>query len=131
MVSTATQQALASKSSVSLLDTSLIAFVYSKYLSKDLSMFIISLTYQVPLEQIDAFIPQHVEYLNQQYTKGNFILSGRKEPRTGGVIISTIRDRQQLDDVLAQDPFHREGLASYDITEVIPTKASQELEFLI
>ncbi|WP_421958275.1 hypothetical protein [Pseudoalteromonas phenolica] len=32
-------------------------------------------------------------------------MSGRKEPRTGGVIISTINDRKQLDEVIAQDPF--------------------------
>ncbi|WP_391091157.1 YciI family protein [Vibrio sp. NH-UV-68] len=94
-------------------------------------MFIISLTYQVPLEKVDAFIPEHVDYLNEQYAKGHFILSGRKEPRTGGVIISTIGDRNKLNDVIAQDPFHREGLASYEVTEIIPTKASEELDFLV
>ena len=94
-------------------------------------MFIISLTYQVPLEKVDVFIPEHVNYLNEQYAKGHFILSGRKEPRTGGVIISNIGDRNKLNDVLALDPFHREGLASYEVTEVVPTKASEKLGFLI
>ncbi|HAS8533696.1 TPA: GTP cyclohydrolase [Vibrio vulnificus] len=94
-------------------------------------MFIISLTYQVPLEKVDAFIPEHVDYLNEQYAKGHFILSGRKEPRTGGVIISTIGDLNKLNDILAQDPFHREGLASYEVTEIVPTKASEKLEFLV
>ena len=96
-----------------------------------LCMFIISLTYQVPLENVDGFIPEHVDYLNEQYAKGYFILSGRKEPRTGGVIISTISDRGKLNDVLAQDPFHREGLASYEVTEIVPTMSSERLEFLI
>lgn len=94
-------------------------------------MFLISLTYQVPLEKIDSFIPKHVDYLNEQYAKGYFILSGRKEPRIGGVIISTISDRDKLNDVLAQDPFYREGLASYEVTEIVPTKASEKLEFLV
>ncbi|HHX8678872.1 TPA: YciI family protein [Vibrio alginolyticus] len=94
-------------------------------------MFIISLTYQVALEQVDAFIPEHVDYLNEQYANGHFILSGRKEPRTGGVIISTIGDRNKLSDVIAQDPFHREGLASYEVTEIVPTKASEKLDFLV
>ncbi|MFW1513782.1 YciI family protein [Vibrio parahaemolyticus] len=94
-------------------------------------MFIISLTYQVPLEKVDAFIPEHVAYLNEQYAKGHFILSGRKEPRTGGVIISTIGDLNKLNDILAQDPFHIEGLASYEVTEIVPTKASEKLEFLV
>lgn len=94
-------------------------------------MFIISLTYQVPLDKVDAFIPEHVDYLNEQYAKGHFILSGRKEPRTGGVIITTISDRNKLSEVLAQDPFYREGLASYEVTEIVPTKASEKLEFLL
>lgn len=94
-------------------------------------MFIISLTYQVPLDKVDAFIPEHVDYLNEQYAKGHFILSGRKEPRTGGVIITTISDRNKLSEVLAQDPFYREGLASYEVTEIVLTKASEKLEFLL
>ncbi|MCR9422452.1 YciI family protein [Vibrio sp. RM-69-4] len=94
-------------------------------------MFIVSLTYQVPLEKVDVFIPEHVAYLNEQYAKGHFVLSGRKEPRTGGVIISTISDRNKLNDVLAEDPFYREGLASYEVTEIVLTKASEKLEFLV
>ncbi|MFA0567706.1 YciI family protein [Vibrio gallaecicus] len=94
-------------------------------------MFIVSLTYQVPLEKVDVFIPEHVAYLNEQYAKGHFVLSGRKEPRTGGVIISTISDRNKLNDVLAEDPFHREGLARYEVIEIVPTKASEKLEFLV
>ncbi|TMO83557.1 YciI family protein [Pseudoalteromonas spongiae] len=94
-------------------------------------MFIISLTYQVPLNKVDKFIPEHIEYLNAQYEKGHFILSGRKEPRTGGVIISTINDRKTLERELAHDPFYRENIASYEITEVTPTKAATELKFLI
>ncbi|WP_086480268.1 YciI family protein [Oceanospirillum sanctuarii] len=94
-------------------------------------MFIISLSYQVPLDEVDRFIPEHIEYLNEQYSKGHFILSGRKEPRTGGVIIAKVDSREMLNDILAQDPFHREGLASYEVTEVIPTKAGENLEFLL
>ncbi|OHU86657.1 MULTISPECIES: YciI family protein [Pseudoalteromonas] len=94
-------------------------------------MFIISLAYRVPLSEVDRFIPEHIDYLNEQYQQGHFILSGRKEPRTGGVIISTIEDRQKLNNVLAQDPFYREGLASYDITEMVPTKSSEQLAFLV
>lgn len=94
-------------------------------------MFIVSLTYIKPLEEVDRLIPEHVEYLNEQYRLGYFQLSGRKEPRTGGVIIATIENRAKLDQILAQDPFHRENLASYEITEIVPTKTSQALEFLV
>ena len=94
-------------------------------------MFIVSLTYTSPIEVIEQFLAEHVEYLDKYYASGHFQLSGRKEPRTGGVIIATASTRAELEQILEQDPFHREGLASYDLTEMVPTKSSTALGFLL
>ncbi|WP_445360358.1 YciI family protein [Microbulbifer sp. EKSA005] len=94
-------------------------------------MFIVTLTYIKPLEEVEKFIPEHIDFLNKYYELGYFQLSGRKEPRTGGVILVTIDSRSGLDQVLKQDPFYREELAAYEVTQVVPTKSSPELEFLI
>ncbi len=94
-------------------------------------MFIVSLTYIKPLEQVDLFIEEHINFLNKQYELGHFQLSGRKEPRTGGVILATVNNRAVLDDLLKKDPFYREALARYDITEITPTKSSEALAHLI
>lgn len=94
-------------------------------------MFIVSLTYTSSIEEIEKYLSEHVEFLNEQYGLGKFQLSGRKVPRTGGVIIATVKSREELEKLLANDPFQREGLASYEITEIVPTKSSPELDFLI
>ncbi len=94
-------------------------------------MFIISITYTSDLSEIDKYLDEHVIYLDQQYNLGNFLISGRKEPRTGGVIISSVGLRSELDEILSQDPFYREKLADYDITEIVPTKASTEFKHLL
>ncbi len=94
-------------------------------------MFIVSLTYTSPIEEIDRFLSEHVEYLDAQYASGHFQLSGRKVPRTGGLIIATAKSREELEKILAKDPFCREGLASYEVIEVVPTKSSQALRFLV
>ena len=94
-------------------------------------MFIVSLEYQVSLKKVERFIPEHVEFLNKQYELGHFQLSGRKNPRTGGVILSTLNNREQLDMILTEDPFLRENIAKYEVIEMLPTKASQEFEFLL
>ncbi len=94
-------------------------------------MFIISLEYQVPIEEVDCFMAEHVEYLNEHYALGHFQLSGRKNPRTGGVIISMVNDRQALDEILKKDPFYLNNITRYDVVEVIPTKAVKALEFLL
>lgn len=94
-------------------------------------MFIVSITYTSLLEEIDILIPEHVEFLDRQYSLGNFQLSGRKEPRTGGVIIATVESREKLIQILALDPFNKANLASYEITEIMPTKSSIALGFLV
>lgn len=80
---------------------------------------------------MDRFISEHVEFLNEQYRLGHFHLSGRKEPRTGGVILAAVKDSSKLNKILEQDPFYRENLASYEVTEIVPTKSSHALEFLV
>ncbi len=94
-------------------------------------MFIISLTYKVPIEKIEAELNNHVQYLKEQYALGNFQVSGRKVPRTGGVILSTMKNKQQLEEILAKDPFHKNDLADYAITEFIPSMTSDELTCLL
>ncbi|MBD1387829.1 GTP cyclohydrolase [Neiella sp. HB171785] len=94
-------------------------------------MFIVSITYCKPLEEVDRLIPQHIAFLDEQYRLGHFQLSGRKEPRTGGVILATVKGKADLEQILAQDPFYREQLASYEITEMVPSKSSEALKFLL
>ena len=84
-------------------------------------MFIVSLTYKRPIEEIDAHLDAHVAYLKQEYAKGSFIASGRKVPRTGGIILSKLGTRDALEAILARDPFHSAGIADYEITEFVPS----------
>ncbi|MDC7225102.1 MAG: YciI family protein [Spirochaetales bacterium] len=72
-------------------------------------MFIISLNYKADLQEVDKHLEAHGEYLKEEYRKGNFIASGRKVPRTGGVILSRIEEEGELEEVLRRDPFYRAG----------------------
>ena len=89
-------------------------------------MFVVSLTYTSELQEIDEVLSEHVEYLKTQYEKGNFIASGKKVPRTGGIIFSKIDGIEKLKEVLNQDPFKINNLAKYDIQEFIPSMTSEE-----
>jgi len=89
-------------------------------------MFIVSLTYICELEEIDKILPEHIEYLKNQYKKGNFIASGRKIPRTGGIILSKLDNKEKLEKVLNEDPFKINNLAKYEIQEFIPSMTSNE-----
>lgn len=41
-------------------------------------MFIVNLTYIKPLDTVEKCLEKHIDFLNQYYTKGLFIASGRK-----------------------------------------------------
>src|SRR5216683_189030 len=51
-------------------------------------MFVIELTYKADLAEIDAHMAAHVIFLKKYYAAGNFLVSGRKVPRDGGIILA-------------------------------------------
>ncbi|MEL6637945.1 MAG: YciI family protein [Bacteroidota bacterium] len=93
-------------------------------------MFIIELTYKVDLAKVDAHLEAHVEYLKLQYANQAFVASGRKVPRTGGIILSKLESKAELLKILNEDPFKINDLADYNIVEFIPSMTSEEFKIL-
>lgn len=93
-------------------------------------MFIVSLTYKVDVSVVDTYLAEHMAYLEKQYALGHFIASGRKVPRTGGVILARADSAEALDLILQDDPFFKAGVADYAVTEFIATKVGPGLEAL-
>lgn len=94
-------------------------------------MFVINLTYKKELKKIDQYLNEHIEFLDEQYKLGHFIASGRKTPRTGGVILSNVESKSELEKIIEKDPFRKNELADYEFTEFIPSKTCDELKFLL
>lgn len=94
------------------------------------SMFIISISYKKPLSEVDAFLVEHVEYLDRQYRKGVFIASGRKNPRTGGIILSKLKRKEDVEKAVQEDPFFKKEIADHEIIEFYPTKVAEGFESL-
>jgi uncharacterized protein YciI len=93
-------------------------------------MFVVLLTYKRPLEEVDSHLDAHVAFLKQEYANRHFIASGRKVPRTGGVILRNVKTRDELEAILVKDPFHLAGIADYDIVEFIPSMVAEGFEKL-
>lgn len=87
-------------------------------------MFIISLSYKKELNEVDQHIQAHVEFLEKYYSKNKFIVSGRKTPRTGGIILANCSDIKEVEAIIAEDPFYKAQVAEYQIIEFTPTMAS-------
>ena len=87
-------------------------------------MFIFSLTYVKPLSEVERLLPAHIQFLDEHYKKHLFMCSGRKIPRTGGVILCNCVDMVEAKAIMEKDPFYKEGIARYEIIEFIPSKSS-------
>ena len=85
-------------------------------------MFVLLLTYVRPLAEVDALMREHVAWLNEHYDAGRFLVSGRRVPRTGGVILARGDDRAEIEALAASDPFVSGGVAT---CEVVQFRASQ------
>lgn len=90
-------------------------------------MFIIELTYKAPLEKIDAQMRPHMAFLNEHYDAGTFVISGRKIPRDGGIIIAVGKTRTELESIVQQDPFVSLGLAEYRIIEFRASQRAKDI----
>jgi uncharacterized protein YciI len=90
-------------------------------------MFVIELIYKADLARIDAHMTEHVAFLKKHYAAGTFIVSGRKIPREGGVIIATGKTRAQIEAILEEDPFHAHDLADFRIIEFRASQRAADL----
>ncbi len=86
-------------------------------------MFVIELIYKVDLKEIDAHMRAHMAFVNRQYAAGTFLISGRKIPRDGGIILAVGSSRPDIEALMRQDPFVAKGLAD---VRVIEFRASQK-----
>ena len=91
-------------------------------------MFVVELIYKAALADLDAAMAAHVTFLNKHYDAGHFLISGRKVPRDGGVIVAAGIDREQLDAVMRADPFCERGLADFRIIEFRASQRADDIQ---
>jgi uncharacterized protein YciI len=89
-------------------------------------MFILELTYTAPLDRIDAAMKAHMRWLNAQYAAGHFLVSGRKIPRDGGVILATGPNRDAVEAIAHEDPFVTQGLATVRVIEFCASQKTKD-----
>ena len=88
-------------------------------------MFVIELVYKVDIAEIDAAMKAHMAWVNKHYAAGTFLVSGRKVPRDGGIIIAVGNDRAAIEAIVGEDPFVARGLAD---ARVVEFRASQRAD---
>jgi uncharacterized protein YciI len=85
-------------------------------------MVLVELTYIKAMTEVERFVDEHRKFLDQKYSEGFLIFSGPKKSRSGGIILVNTDELQSVEELIHKDPFYREQIADYKITEFSPTK---------
>jgi uncharacterized protein YciI len=94
-------------------------------------MFVIELIYKVDLAEIDAAMRAHMAYLRKYYAAGRFLVSGRKVPREGGIILALGESREQVEALVREDPFVARGLADFRVIEFRESQRADSIDALL
>src|SRR6476646_7342292 len=94
-------------------------------------MFVIELIYKADLGEIDAHMAAHVKFLKKYYASGHFLVSGRKIPRDGGIILALGDSREQVEALVRQDPFVSRGLADFRVIEFRESQRADSIDALL
>lgn len=92
-------------------------------------MFVLNVTYIAPIEAVEPRVEPHMKWVAEGYERGWFLASGRKNPRTGGLILAK-GNREEIEAYLAVDPFVTGGVAQYEVTEVLFSRTTPGFEAL-
>jgi uncharacterized protein YciI len=69
----------------------------------------------------------HVAFLNRHYASGRFVVSGRKIPRDGGIIIAIGASKAEIEALVREDPFVARGLAEFRVVEFRASQRAHDL----
>jgi uncharacterized protein YciI len=95
------------------------------------AMYLLLLKYKVPIEQVERVTPAHRSFLEQAYQAEKLLVSGPQIPRTGGVIVALGKTREEIDQLINEDPFYQEQIADYEVIEFRAMKFHPSLAALV
>jgi len=94
-------------------------------------MYIVSLNYIKEVSEVEKHLEEHIKFLEKYYEMGKFICSGRKNPRTGGVILLNAESLSEVEKIILEDPFNANEIAEYEFIEFIPTKFDKKFAYFV
>lgn len=95
------------------------------------SLFIVTINYIKPLEEVNEKRGEHLAFISNYVLAGNFLAVGRQDPAVGGVVIAHNMSKEELQNILEQDPYYTNGLANFNIIKFNPGMFAQGVEQLL
>ncbi len=94
-------------------------------------MFLLLGRYLKPADEVEAHLDAHRTWVRDHVEAGVFIAAGREIPLQGGLIVATGVTRDEVDAIIAKDPYFIQNVAEYDVREydvVLATPGTEALQ---
>jgi len=78
--------------------------------------------YLKPLDEVDAVREDHLSFLSGLEQRGLVVSAGRQDPPVGGVIIFNVDSEAEAQQLIAEDPYVKAGVAAYTATGFKPSR---------
>ena len=85
-------------------------------------MYLMISTYRSPIEKVDEARSAHLEFVDELQRAGLLVSAGRQDPPVGGILLLDVESEARAHELLADDPYVRQGLADYVVTGWQPTR---------
>ncbi|WP_067005596.1 YciI family protein [Streptomyces cellostaticus] len=93
-------------------------------------MFVVTVTYTAPLADVDQWRAAHGDWLSDLISRRQLLVAGRQVPLIGGVYLAPEMPAEELDRLLATDPYVVHGVAAHSVVEFTPLLVATGLEDL-
>jgi len=80
-------------------------------------VFVLLGRYVKPVDEVEQHLDAHREWVRDNAQAGRIVAAGREVPLQGGILIATGVTRDEVDAMIAADPYITEGVAEYDVRE--------------
>jgi uncharacterized protein YciI len=94
-------------------------------------MFIVLLKFSAHRDAAGEHMDGHKAWLQRGFEDGVFLLAGSLRPAAGGVILAHGCTQTALEARVNADPFVMHGVVSAECMEVAPSRADEQLSFLL
>lgn len=68
-------------------------------------IYIVALKYARPPEEVKAHLDTHKQWLDRHIRTGRILAAGPTEDRSGGLVLVSCNNREELDGTIAEDSF--------------------------
>ncbi len=91
-------------------------------------MFIVSVTFIKPMDEVNAVMEAHRDYLKKYFEEDKIIgWVSKTEPDNGGFVFYNGKSSDEVEKLVALDPFSTQMVATHDIYAVTANKMKDNL----